>query len=97
MRHRIITLVVFIMAVTTAGSVSAQGRKIDRGPFPGTVYTMSNSSAGNAVLLFDRLADGRLVAAGSVASGGTGTGTGLGNQGGLMLTRYAPNRLRLDG
>ena len=68
--------------------MSAQSeRRIDRRPFPGTVYTASNSVAGNAILLFDRLGDGRLVPAGSVATGGTGTGAGLGNQGGLSLTR----------
>lgn len=37
--------------------------------------------------MFDRLPDGRLVPAGSVATGGKGTGAGLGNQGGLILTR----------
>jgi 6-phosphogluconolactonase (cycloisomerase 2 family) len=58
-----------------------------RGPLPGTVYTASNATAGNAVLLFDRLPDGRLVPAGQVATGGAGTGAGLGNQGGLTLTR----------
>jgi 6-phosphogluconolactonase len=53
--------------------------------FPGAVYTMSNGSDGNAVLIFDRLADGRLVRAGAVSTGGAGTGAGLGNQGGLVL------------
>lgn len=51
----------------------------------GQVYTMSNSSAGNAVLAFDRSADGSLTAAGSYPTGGLGTGGGLGNQGGLVL------------
>ena len=55
--------------------------------FAGAVYTMSNDAAQNAVLVFDRLADGRLVGAGAVATGGMGTGGGLGNQGGLVLTR----------
>lgn len=54
--------------------------------FPRAVYTMSNGSAGNAVLIFDRLADGRLVRAGAASTGGTGTGAGLGNQGGLVLS-----------
>ena len=51
----------------------------------GQVYTMNNSPAGNAVLVFDRAADGSLTAAGSYPTGGTGTGAGLGNQGGLVL------------
>jgi len=54
--------------------------------FPGAVYTMSNAPDGNKVLIFDRLADGRLVRAGAASTGGSGTGTGLGNQGGLVLT-----------
>ena len=51
----------------------------------GQVYTMNNSPAGNAILAFDRAADGSLVAAGSYPTGGTGTGGGLGNQGGVVL------------
>ena len=51
----------------------------------GAVYTMSNAPDGNAVLIFDRLSDGRLVRAGTVRTGGAGTGAGLGNQGGLVL------------
>lgn len=48
---------------------------------------MSNAIGGNTVLMFDRLADGRLVPAVSVGPGGLGTGGGLGNQGALTLTR----------
>jgi 6-phosphogluconolactonase (cycloisomerase 2 family) len=48
---------------------------------------MSNAAGGNAVLLFDRLADGRLLPAGSERTGGSGTAAGLGSQGSLVLTR----------
>lgn len=48
---------------------------------------MSNATSGNAILVFDRRTDGQLVPAGSVATGGSGTGAGLGNQGGVVLTR----------
>jgi 6-phosphogluconolactonase (cycloisomerase 2 family) len=58
----------------------------------GQVYTMTNSPAGNAVLAFDRAADGSLTAAGSYPTGGLGTGAGLGNQGGIVLDEAA-NRL----
>ena len=51
----------------------------------GQVFTMSNAVAGNSVLVFARAADGSLHAAGTFATGGTGTGAGLGNQGGLAL------------
>jgi 6-phosphogluconolactonase len=53
----------------------------------GAVYTMSNASGGNEILVFDRAADGSLSFAGSHATGGLGTGSGLGNQGGLVLSR----------
>ena len=51
----------------------------------GAVFTMDNDSAGNNVLVFYRAADGQLMPAGSVATGGLGTGAGLGNQSGLIL------------
>ena len=52
----------------------------------GAVYTMTNATTGNSVLLFNRAADGTLTAAGSFATGGSGTGRGLGNQGALVLS-----------
>ncbi len=51
----------------------------------GAVYTLNNSSSGNAVLVFSRTADGHILPAGMVATGGTGTGKGLGNQGALVI------------
>jgi 6-phosphogluconolactonase len=51
----------------------------------GAVYTLSNASSGNAVLVFARAADGSLIPAGSFATGGLGTGMGLGSQGALIL------------
>lgn len=51
----------------------------------GAVYTMTNATTGNEILVFDRRANGRLRAAGSVSTGGVGTGGGLGNQGAVIL------------
>lgn len=51
----------------------------------GQVYTMDNQVGANAVLVFDRGVDGALTPAGSIATGGTGTGGGLGNQGAVIL------------
>jgi 6-phosphogluconolactonase (cycloisomerase 2 family) len=53
---------------------------------PGAVYTLTNQAAGNAVAVFTRGADGRLAWAGAFATGGTGTGSGLGSQGGVTLS-----------
>ncbi len=54
-------------------------------PPRGTVYAMSNATDGNAVLAFNRRADGRLDPADSFPTGGFGTGGGLGNQNSLVL------------
>jgi len=53
---------------------------------PGAVYTLTNQVGGNAVAAFTRGADGRLASAGSVATGGTGTGASLGSQGAVSLS-----------
>ncbi len=64
----------------TAGSASAgQGSA-------GAVYTLTNSAAGNSVVVFDRAANGALSPAGSFATGGLGSGDGLGSQGALILS-----------
>ena len=51
----------------------------------GAVYTMSNAAEGNAVLVFDRNLVGKLTPAGEFDTGGLGTGTGLGNQGAVII------------
>jgi len=57
----------------------------------GAVYTISNDPSGNAVLVFDRAADGGLTFRGAFSTGGLGTGgrepdLGLGNAGALALS-----------
>jgi 6-phosphogluconolactonase (cycloisomerase 2 family) len=46
---------------------------------------MTNAVEGNAVLVFDRDRNGKLTAAGEFPTEGRGTGTGLGNQGAVIL------------
>lgn len=53
----------------------------------GAVYLTSNDANGNEILLFSRGADGALAPAGTIPTGGLGTGVGLGNQLGMVLTR----------
>jgi 6-phosphogluconolactonase len=82
----------FILALTLAAVVAAPAlmagdRVFAHGRFFGAVYTMSNAAAANAVLTFFRLPDGRLLPAGTTPTGGNGSGSGLGNQGGLVLTQ----------
>jgi len=60
----------------------------------GRVFTETNADGANSVLAFDRAADGHLTAAGSFATGGRGSGEGLGAQGPVALaghTVYAAN------
>ena len=51
----------------------------------GAVYVLGNQPSGNEVIAYDRGADGALTPAGSYATGGTGTGGGLGSQGAVVL------------
>lgn len=51
----------------------------------GAVYVLGNETAGNQVLAFERAADGTLGAPHAYATGGAGTGAGLGSQGAVIL------------
>jgi 6-phosphogluconolactonase len=53
------------------------------------VYTLSNSSTGNAVLAYSHTAPGALspLGLGSYPTGGLGTGANLGSQGAIVLSR----------
>jgi 6-phosphogluconolactonase len=84
--HRIRTLVAAAV-LATALLVLAAPAMASGG---GAVYTLTNSASGNAVAIFDRASDGSLTPDGTVATGGDGTGAGLGSQGALVLDR---NRL----
>jgi 6-phosphogluconolactonase (cycloisomerase 2 family) len=54
----------------------------------GQVYTMTNSASGNEILVFTHSSQQGLVGVASVATGGNGTGAGLGNQGGMILNDH---------
>jgi 6-phosphogluconolactonase len=73
-----LALAVGALFVTAAPAMAADGGGR-------AVYTLTNSASGNAVAVFDRAGDGSLTAVGSVPTGGTGTGAGLGSQGALVL------------
>jgi 6-phosphogluconolactonase len=73
-----VTLALGALAAT-AGPAAAAGKS--------AVYTSTNAASGNRVLAFDRAGNGSLKPAGSFATGGDGTGAGLGSQGALALTR----------
>lgn len=81
MRLKATILAVAFLFFASAGLVMAE-----RQDSPGAVYTATNSEQGNKVLVFNRSADGSLSPTGAFETFGLGTGSGLGNQGGLLLT-----------
>jgi hypothetical protein len=52
----------------------------------GHVYVQTNAAAGNAVVAFERHADGWLTQDETVATGGLGTSAGLGDQAAIAIT-----------
>src|SRR5713226_2181895 len=74
------TTAVVLVFLLTGGSAAAAGS-------PGAAYTISNEAAGNAVLVFERAADGTLTSRETFATGGLGSGGGLGSQGTVVLTQ----------
>jgi 6-phosphogluconolactonase (cycloisomerase 2 family) len=73
-------LVGFVSSGIAAAAPSAHGAA-------GAVYALTNAPAGNAVVVWNRGADGSLTPAGSYATGGQGSGAGLGSQGALILSQ----------
>jgi 6-phosphogluconolactonase (cycloisomerase 2 family) len=64
-------------------SIAASTARADA---PGAVYALTNSPSGNAVVVYERGADGALTPAGSFPTGGLGTGAGLGSQGAVVVS-----------
>lgn len=73
--------------VVVAASVAVLGASASASSDePGAVYALTNSPAGNAVVVYGRGGDGSLTPAGTFATGGTGTGAGLGSQGAVTVS-----------
>ena len=73
-------LLVTLLILGSSGQVFARGNDAT------AVYVMNNDATANAVLVFERAADGTLSEAGSYLTGGVGTGGGLGSQGAVALS-----------
>lgn len=76
---------VLLLALLVLATVASPGNVL-AGDDPGAVFVLTNEVVGNQVAIFERAADGSLTAAGTVATGGLGTGAGLGSQGALVLS-----------
>jgi 6-phosphogluconolactonase len=81
---RWVTLSVALALAVAGLAVGAPGAMARSGG-DGAVYTLTNSTRGNAVKVLHRAGDGSLTPGGEFATGGLGTGGGLGNQGALVL------------
>jgi 6-phosphogluconolactonase len=79
MKRAVLGAVLAVAALAAAGPASAAGK--------GVVFTETNAASGNKVLAFERAGDGSLTPGGSFATGGDGTGSGLGSQGALALAK----------
>ena len=68
-----------------AGKASINLKNREEASGQGAVYFLDNATGGNHVLAYDRSTSGQLTSKGSFATGGTGTGAGLGSQGAVIL------------
>jgi 6-phosphogluconolactonase (cycloisomerase 2 family) len=89
---RLIFLVLSTALLVFAASASAGGGS----NVVGAAYTISNAASGNALVVYDRAADGSLAPAGSVPAGGLGTGGGLASQGAVTLADHGHTVLAVN-
>ena len=81
-KGRLAVLAAALIAVAVPAAASASGTEALS---QAAVFTLTNSATGNGVATFARSNDGTLTYAGTVASGGNGTGANLGSQGAIAL------------
>ena len=89
---RLIVLILTTALLVFAASAAAGGDS----NVVGAAYTISNAASGNALVVYDRAADGSLAPAGSVSAGGLGTGGGLASQGAVTLTDHGHTVLAVN-
>ncbi len=79
-------LVPALLALAASPLAAAPALASHDGGDTAAIYTLTNAPSGNRVAIFDRARDGSLTPAGTVGTGGIGTGGGLGSQGAIALT-----------
>jgi 6-phosphogluconolactonase (cycloisomerase 2 family) len=77
-----LALLLFLVPIAAARPAAAGQDRYSAGH----VYTQTNAAEGNAVVSFERAADGHLTPDETVATGGLGTSAGLGDQASLAIT-----------
>src|SRR5438046_5119478 len=76
----------FAVGAAALAGLSLLPALADSGGAAGAVYALTNSPAGNAVVVYQRGADGSLTPDGLFATGGLGTGSSLGSQGAVIVS-----------
>jgi 6-phosphogluconolactonase (cycloisomerase 2 family) len=83
------TAAVAATLISTTAVASAAHASAPTTSESGAVYVLGNQTSGNSVLVYNRAADGTLTSGGAFATGGTGTGGGLGSQNAVIVDRTA--------
>jgi 6-phosphogluconolactonase len=82
--HFLALVATLALLITGFGATTALGADDEDGN--GAVYTQTNGASGNSLLAFQRAVDGTLRPAASYATGGLGSGVGLGSQGSVTFS-----------
>jgi 6-phosphogluconolactonase len=87
-----------LVGVLLLGTGLASAHQDHGSPIVGHVYVNDNTATTNTIAAFDRHADGTLtpVPGSPFATGGAGTGTGIGSQGALQETAHGRYLLAVD-
>ncbi len=83
---KLIKQLCFIFLLMPVAALSTLVNASPHHGFAGAVFTATNAADGNEILMFKRTAKGQLDEVGRFSTGGLGTGAGLGNQGGVVLS-----------
>jgi 6-phosphogluconolactonase len=83
---RVVAVVLAAAAALTLASGAMATASDDHSDGPKAVYTLTNATDGNAVVVYSRRGDGSLTPAGSYPTGGNGTGAGLGSQDAVIVS-----------
>lgn len=87
-RRHLLAIAASATALLAAASPTTAAHPLDDdGLRSGSVFVSSNATSGNEVLVYQRDASGTLVYATRFATGGLGSGAGLGSQGAVTLSQ----------
>jgi len=86
MNRRITRAIAVVLGIAALAALTLVGGASASSDAPGAVYALTNAVTGNAVVVYDRGAGGELTPAGIYATGGVGSGTGLGSQASVIVS-----------